>query len=78
MVRLGLGWTVLPITVRSGGPEPIVIGPEIVERVLVLARRSETILDPAVVELEQRLHAPAPAPVPRRRATRASTSNGRP
>ena len=55
MVRLGLGWTVLPTAVPTGGPEPIVVGPEIVERVLVLARRAGTVRDPAVTELEHRL-----------------------
>lgn len=55
MVRLGLGWTVLPAAVGTGGPEPIVLGPEIVERVLVLARRAGSLRDPAVAELEQRL-----------------------
>lgn len=59
MVRLGLGWTVLPAAVPTGGPEPIVIGPEIVERVLVLARRAGALLDPAVTELELRLRASA-------------------
>ena len=55
MVRLGLGWTVLPAAVATGGADPIVVGPEIVERVLVVARRAGTLRDPAVVELEQRL-----------------------
>lgn len=57
MVRLGLGWTVLPAAVPTGGPEPIVIGPGIVERVLVLAQRTGALLDPAVAELAQRLAA---------------------
>lgn len=78
MVRLGLGWTVLPAAVPTGGPEPIVVGPEIVERVLVLARRAGIVRDPAVTELEHRLKTgfPPVAPgrggrrnaVPRRRA----------
>jgi hypothetical protein len=46
--------------VPTGGPEPIVVGPEIVERVLVLARRTGTLRDPAVAELEYRLRAGAP------------------
>ncbi len=59
MVRLGLGWTVLPAAVSIGGPDTIVVGPEIVERVLVLARRAGTLRDPAVTELEHRLLADA-------------------
>lgn len=55
MVRLGLGWTVLPAAIPTGGPEPIVLGPEIVERALVLARRAGALLDPAVSELARRL-----------------------
>ncbi|MEO6125280.1 MAG: LysR family transcriptional regulator [Ilumatobacteraceae bacterium] len=71
MVRLGLGWTVLPMTVDQVGlgsgdgvhvvvsPElaQVVIGPQLVERVLVLARRTESISDPAVDELARRLRA---------------------
>ena len=60
MVRLGLGWTVLPAAVPTGGPEPIVVGPQIVERVLVLARRSGALHDPAVTELARRLLDGAP------------------
>lgn len=63
MVRLGLGWTVLPAAVPTGGPEPIVVGPAIVERVLVLARRDGALLDPAVSELARGLRENAAARV---------------
>ena len=55
MVRLGLGWTVLPAdAVTSAGPS-VSIGREVVERALVLARRADSISDPAVDELARRL-----------------------
>ena len=75
MVRLGLGWTVLPLglgfgdagsgggsSTARGGPvapqapvTPVTLGPVLVERVLVLAQRAESISDPAVDELARRL-----------------------
>lgn len=55
MVRLGLGWTVLPLSFASPAAPPVVIGPQLVERVLVLARRADSISDPAVEELARRL-----------------------
>ncbi len=72
MVRLGLGWTVLPAAalppIGPGGTDPIVRGPTIVERTLVLARRHGALLDPAAVEFETRLRsAVAEADDPRRR-----------
>jgi DNA-binding transcriptional LysR family regulator len=54
MVRLGLGWTVLP---RDGLPDDVTIGPEVAVRRLVLARRFGTVSDPAVDELAARLRA---------------------
>ncbi len=55
MVRLGLGWTVLPRDAAPRGKASVSIGPEVVERVLVLARRAESISDPAADELARRL-----------------------
>lgn len=55
MVRLGLGWTVLP---RHGLPDDVTIGPEVAVRRLVLARRSASVSDPAVDELAARLQEP--------------------
>lgn len=57
MVRLGLGWTVLPVGSPMIGGPPVVVGPDVVERVLVLARRAESISDPAADELARRLRA---------------------
>ncbi len=57
MVRLGLGWTVLPVGSSTLGGPAVVVGPEVVERVLVLARRAESISDPAADELARRLRA---------------------
>lgn len=54
MVVLGLGWTVLPVTPdapRAG----LVLGPELVRRRLVLARRVGSVVDPAVDVLAARL-----------------------
>ncbi|MCU1388510.1 MAG: hypothetical protein JWL72_1848 [Ilumatobacteraceae bacterium] len=56
MVRLGLGWTVLPVDSPTVGGS-VVIGPQLVERVLVLARRADSISDPAADELAARLRA---------------------
>lgn len=52
MVRLGLGWTVLP---RHGLPADVTIGPEVAVRRLVLARRAVTVSDPAVDDFAARL-----------------------
>ena len=57
MVRLGLGWTVLPVDSPTSGGPPVVLGPQLVERVLVLARRADSISDPAADELARRLRA---------------------
>ena len=57
MVRLGLGWTVLPIDSPTSVGPPLVLGPHLVERVLVLARRADSISDPAADELARRLSA---------------------
>ena len=62
MVRLGLGWTVLPVdpavgSVGVGAVGQVVLGPPVVERVLVMARRAESINDPAADELARRLRA---------------------
>lgn len=59
MVELGLGWTVLPMLGTSPRPASVVVGPEVVERVIVLARRTGSIHDPAADELARRLRARA-------------------
>ncbi len=55
MVLLGLGWTVLPRSQGELGPVELTVGEQVLERRLVLARRREAIVDPAVDELAQRL-----------------------
>lgn len=55
MVALGLGWTVLPATADEDLPNDVQLGPELLRRTLVLARRSASIHDPAVDELANRL-----------------------
>ncbi|MEY2959026.1 MAG: hypothetical protein RLZZ01_1594 [Actinomycetota bacterium] len=44
MVRLGLGWTVLPVVQDPGG---VTVGPRVAVRQLVLVRRSGAVVDPA-------------------------------
>lgn len=61
MARLGLGWTVLP---AHGLPDDVTVGPELVQRRLVLARRANSVTDQAVDELADRL-ARASCPRPR-------------
>lgn len=54
MVGLGLGWTVLPaVQVPTG--MPVTIGPELLQRQLVVARRDGAVRDPAADELADRL-----------------------
>jgi len=48
MVRIGLGWTVLP---AHGLPDDVTLGPELARRNLVLARRTGSVTDPAVGEM---------------------------
>lgn len=55
MVLLGLGWTVLPRSQGESERGELSVGPQILERRLVLARRTGAVTDPAVDELAQRL-----------------------
>ncbi|MFV0308100.1 MAG: LysR family transcriptional regulator [Desertimonas sp.] len=52
LVRLGLGWTVLPV---SDLPADVVPGPELARRRLVLASRVGAVRDPSVEEVAARL-----------------------
>lgn len=54
MARLGLGWAVLPVA-QATSVDGVVVGPELVRRQLVLARRAGSVYDPAVDELAARL-----------------------
>jgi DNA-binding transcriptional LysR family regulator len=55
MVLLGLGWTVLPRSQGESERGVMTVGDQILERKLVLARRSGVVTDPAVDELARRL-----------------------
>ena len=55
MVLLGLGWTVLPRSQGGVDPVQLSVGDKILERRLVLARRSGSVRDPAADELAARL-----------------------
>ena len=55
MVRLGMGWTVLPGTQAGRGDQRLHGGRQLVTRQLVLARRAESVLDPAVDVLARAL-----------------------
>ena len=55
MVLLGLGWTVLPRSQGESERGELSVGEQILERRLVLARRSGAVSDPAVGELSRRL-----------------------
>jgi DNA-binding transcriptional LysR family regulator len=48
MVRIGLGWTVLPV---HGLADDVTLGPELARRRLVLARRAGAVADPAADEM---------------------------
>lgn len=57
MVALGLGWTVLPVSQAESGSNPMTparVRP-IAERQLVLARRTDTVTDPAATALASAL-----------------------
>jgi DNA-binding transcriptional LysR family regulator len=55
MVELGLGWTVLPRSQGESGPTSGEVGDHLLTRSLVLARRAESIHDPAADDLAARL-----------------------
>ncbi|WP_040491742.1 LysR family transcriptional regulator [Ilumatobacter nonamiensis] len=60
MVLLGLGWTVLPRSQGERSPVDVTVGAELGERTLVMARRRDAIVDPAVDELANRLRRRSP------------------
>lgn len=62
MVQLGLGWTVLPRTQGEVAQAELVVGERLLERKLVLARRANSVHDPAADDLAARLRRrPEPA-----------------
>lgn len=61
MVGMGLGWTVLPVAQAESGAHPLTparVKP-LAQRYLVLARRTDTVVDPAVSALGEALLAAA-------------------
>jgi len=58
MVRIGLGWTVLP---AHGLPDDVTLGPELARRRLVLARRAGSVTAPAAGEMGVWLQRAVPA-----------------
>ena len=56
MVRVGLGWTVLPAASRRHDGADLILGPPIAERHLVVVRRAEAVPNPAGEALERALH----------------------
>ena len=67
LVRLGVGWTVLPSSQASDGQRPLTVVRALATRQLVLATRASAVGDPAVQLLAARLESPRPG---RRRSTR--------
>lgn len=60
MVRLGLGWSVLPVVQAEWGDRPLTGCGVLVRRRLVAARRSGAAPHPAAALLEQALRSPPP------------------
>jgi hypothetical protein len=56
MVRVGLGWTVLPLAPGRRSTTSPAVGQPIADRRLVVARRAEAVPNPAGEALEQALH----------------------
>lgn len=56
MVRVGLGWTVLPAAARRGDTANLAVGPQIGRRQLIVARRSDAVANPAGQALEEALN----------------------
>lgn len=68
MVRLGLGWTVLPVVqAQPGGPtdRPLVRARKLVRRQIVTAHRHGSVLNPAARRLETALRLSNPSVTPK-------------
>ena len=78
MVRLGTGWTVLPTIQAERGDRALTAGRPLTTRQLVIATRRDSVRDPVVDELADRLRqasaSPAPSPQRRRSGSRARAS----
>ncbi len=68
MVRVGLGWTVLPVAPRRRDTANLVLGTTVAERRLVVAWRAEAVPNHAGDALEQALHRAVAAADTRSRA----------
>jgi DNA-binding transcriptional LysR family regulator len=70
MVRLGSGWTVLPIVQAEQGDRALPPGRPLTSRRLVIATRRDSVRDPVVDEFAERIRqastSPAPSPTDRR------------
>ena len=64
MVRLGSGWTVLPTSQAELGDRPLPPGRPLRTRQLVLATRRDSVRDPAVDLLAERLRQASRSPAP--------------
>ncbi len=64
MVRMGSGWTVLPTIQAEHGDRPLPPGRPLTTRRLVLATRANSVRDPAVDELAERLRRDSTSPAP--------------
>ena len=64
MVRLGSGWTVLPTIQAEQGDRPLPPGRLLTTRRLVLATRRNSVRDPVVDELAERLRRASTSPAP--------------
>jgi DNA-binding transcriptional LysR family regulator len=64
MVRMGSGWTVLPTIQAEHGDRPLPPGRPLTTRRLVLATRANSVRDPAVDELAERLRRESTSPAP--------------
>ncbi len=55
MVRLGVGWTVLPAGADGGDTRSLATGPRLIDRELAIATRDGAVVDPAVTALADAL-----------------------
>jgi DNA-binding transcriptional LysR family regulator len=64
MVRLGSGWTVLPVIQAEHGDRPLTPGRALTSRRLVIATRRDSVRDPVVDEFAERLRRASTSPAP--------------
>jgi DNA-binding transcriptional LysR family regulator len=71
MVRLGSGWTVLPIVQAEHGDRALPPGRPLTSRRLVIATRRDSVRDPVVDEFAQRIRQASTSPATARRTSRS-------